>query len=149
MHLYGYFVLFIVVVLFIALLPLFSGIGTFKLTKPSSSAKAQPTTGKLGKRDFLKNKLNQTNVLKFNLKDGKDVSEDNSTGVSSAPRKFEVDSKTGLKRRVIGRFNQDPNDFDFDIDELINEDNLEEQKQEEKKLKEYNGKKHEAYEAFV
>ncbi|KOH00249.1 Exp1p DI49_0950 [Saccharomyces eubayanus] len=149
MHLYGYFVLLIAVVLFIALLPLFSGIGKFKLTKPSSSVKAQSPTGKLGKREYLKSKLNHTNVLKFDLNGEKDGSGDDSTGVSSDLRKFEVDSKTGLKRRVIGQYNQDPNDFDFDINDLIVEDELDEQREEEKKLKKYNGKKNQAYEGFV
>ncbi|CAI4057431.1 hypothetical protein SKDZ_04G1220 [Saccharomyces kudriavzevii ZP591] len=149
MHLYGYIVLLIVVIVFIALLPLFSGIGTFKFTNPSSSAPAQPKTGNLGKRRYLKNKLNHTNVLKFDLKDGEGTSGNDSTGVSSASKKFEIDSKTGLKRRVIGQYNRDPNDFDFDIDELINEDELDEQREEEKKLKKYSGKKNEAYEGFV
>lgn len=149
MHLYGYFVLLIVVVLFIALLPLFSGIGKFKLTKPSSSAKAQSPTGKLGKREYLKSKLNHANVLKFDLKGEKDGSDDDSTGVSSDIRKFEIDSKTGLKRRVIGQYNQDPNDFDFDINDLIVEDERDEKREEEKKLKKYNGEKNQAYEGFV
>ncbi|CAI4059374.1 hypothetical protein SUVZ_04G1230 [Saccharomyces uvarum] len=149
MHLYGYFVLLIAVVLFIALLPLFSGIGKFKLAKPSSSAEAQSPTGKLGKREYLRSKLNHANVLKFDLKGGKDGSDDDSTGVSSDLRKFEIDSKTGLKRRVIGQYNQDPNDFDFDINDLIVEDELDEKREEEKKLKKYNGKKNQAYEGFV
>ncbi|CAI4037786.1 hypothetical protein SMKI_04G1190 [Saccharomyces mikatae IFO 1815] len=149
MHLYGYFVLLIIVLVFIALLPLFSGIGTFKLAKPSSSASKPSTTGKYGKREYIKKKLNHTNVLKFDLKDRDDSLGDDRAHASSASRKFEIDSKTGLKRRVIGQYNKDPNDFDFDINDLINEDELEERREEEEKLKKYDGKKNEAYEGFV
>ena len=149
MNLYGYFLLLIIVIAFIALLPLFSGIGTFKLTKPKSSATAQSATGKLGKREYLKKKLDHTNVLKFDLKDTEESLGHDSASASSASRKFEIDSKTGLKRRVIGQYNKDPNDFDFDIDDLNNEDELDERREEEKKLKKYNGKKNEAYEGFV
>lgn len=120
MDFYVYFVLLFVVILFILLLPLLSGIGSFKLDNFRSNKNIRQNGGR---RD----------ILKFKLKEEKESSNADETlvGVSSSAiitskktGKFEIDSKTGLKKRVIGKYTNDadPNTFDFDIDELINED---------------------------
>lgn len=147
MDFYAYFVLLFVVILFILLLPIFSGIGSFKLDN-SRGSKNTKLNG--AKRD----------VLKFRLKKEKESSSagDISTGVSSSSisiskktGKFEIDSKTGLKKRVIGNYanDEDPNTFDFDVDELINEEEEEERRKLLKRRSQFKGREYEAAESFV
>ena len=144
MDFYAYFVLLFVVILFILLLPIFSGIGSFKLDNSRSS----------------KNTKLNGDVLKFRLKKEKESSsaDDISTGVSSSSistskktGKFEIDSKTGLKKRVIGNYanDEDPNTFDFDVDELINEEEEEERRKLLKRRSQFKGREYEAAESFV
>lgn len=143
MELFAYFILIIIIVLFIVVLPLLSGVGSFKIDK--SIAKRQERS----KRD--------PNVLKFKLKEQKDKSnsDNDSIGISSSTfkktGKFEIDSKTGLKKRVIGKYVQDddPNTFDFDVDELINEDEEEEKRELQQRRSKFQGREYEANEDFV
>lgn len=97
MDLYFYFAIFIFVILFVLLLPVLSGIGGFKIGQRNSS------------------NHNSDHRLKFKL------SKEQGTGRSSS-REYEIDSKTGLKKRVIGNYNEDPNTYDYDLDEIINAD---------------------------
>lgn len=142
MDFYAYFVLLFVVMLFVIVLPLLSGVGSFKVDKSNSN------DGKQHSRNEM---------LKFKLKDKKKQNKDDdvSIGVSSSTLKktgkFEIDSKTGLKKRVIGDYvkNEDPNTFDFDVDDLINEDEEEEQREQLKRRNQFKGREYEASESFV
>ncbi|CCC67467.1 hypothetical protein NCAS_0A09090 [Naumovozyma castellii] len=138
MELVAYFIVLFVVILFLVILPILGNVGNFKIGKPSSGKEKVKS-----KRQRLKNAINDPNLLKFKLKD------EDTKGASSA-NKFQLDSKTGLKRRVLGNSdNQDPNAFDYDIDELINEDRLEEEAEEAKRVGKFKGKERETYEALV
>lgn len=147
MDFYVYFVLLFVVILFILLLPFLSGIGSFKLDNFRSNKNIRQNGGR---RD----------ILKFKLKEEKELSnaDEISVGASSSAiitskktGKFEIDSKTGLKKRVIGKYTNDadPNTFDFDIDELINEDEEEERRELLKRRNQFKGREYEASESFV
>lgn len=130
------FLLFLVIILVAVLysigLPLVSNIGSFKIEQRKET---QSDSGKPKKKR-----------LKFNLKE----KSKNDMGTSSnRSNTFETDPKTGLKRRVIGKFVSDINEFDFDIDELINEDIKEEEINEKKRFEEYKGKEQEKYEELV
>lgn len=117
MEFYSYAVVFILVILFAMLLPMMSGIGSFKV-----SENAQKSSSKRPHR------------LQFKLKN-----DDTSSGVSSASRNkhYEVDSRTGLKRRVLDKYNDDPNSYDYDVDDLISEDELKEGKDQASSMKDY------------
>lgn len=147
MDFYAYFVLLFVVILFIVVLPSLSGVGTFKLDN-SRNVKNAKQNG------------SRSDVLKFKLKKEEESSnaDEISNGVSSSTistskktGKFEIDSKTGLKKRVIGNNakNGDPNIFDFDVDELINEDAEEEKRELTKRYSMFKGREYEAAESFV
>lgn len=96
MGLYFFSLLFIFVFAFALLLPALSGIGGFEIGKKNS-------------------KTSNDHRLKFKL------SKEKSLGKSTS-REYEVDSKTGLKKRVIGNYSEDPNTYDYDLDELITAD---------------------------
>ncbi|CCD23376.1 Exp1p NDAI_0B03420 [Naumovozyma dairenensis CBS 421] len=154
MDIFAYFVLFCVVILFIIILPLLSNVGNFKIGRPSSRPSDQdvPTSN----RQRLKNAINDPNLLKFKLKkEPEDNYDDNTSGKSSANTrdgKFEIDNKTGLKKRIIGRKVVDasnPNEFDYDLEELINEDRIEEERAEAKRMSKFKGKEQETYEELV
>lgn len=63
--------------------------------------------------------------------------------------KLEVDSKTGLKRRVIGKFSKDNNAFDYDVEELIEDDLREEKEAEEEHYAQFKGRENEVNEELV
>lgn len=142
MDFYAYFVLLFVVILFVIVLPLLSGVGSFRVDN------SKLNNGKQQSRN---------DRLKFKLKEEKKQNKDDdaSIGVSSSTLKktgkFEIDSKTGLKKRVIGEYvqNEDPNTFDFDVDELINEDEEEELREQLKRRNQFKGREYEASESFV
>ncbi|SCW01932.1 LAFE_0E10440g1_1 [Lachancea fermentati] len=144
MDFYVYIVLFLVVIVFITLLPMISGVATYKIEKPKpASRKGHDSTG-LSKREKLKEKVNFTkdqNPFKFRL--------NTTASAFSAGKEFEVDSKTGLKRRIIGTFSNDPNEFDYDVEELIEEDVAETRKEEEARYQKFAGREQEENEALV
>lgn len=134
MGVYGYLIVLLAIVAFLVILPLVSGVGTFKLSS-------------IGKKDNKKSKNDKLVNFKLNEKQGKATS-----GASSTFNKtlnFDLDSKTGLKKRVIGKFNTDPNSFDYDIDDLIQEDHIEEQQEQAQRFNRFNGDKEKAYNEFV
>ncbi|CAL9731411.1 ER export of PMA1 protein 1 [Monosporozyma unispora] len=143
MDFYAYFILLFVVILFVVILPLLSGIGSFKVNKSTSNKGREQA-----RSERLKFKLNKEKKLR-------DDATDNSIGVSSSTLKktgkFEIDSKTGLKKRVIGTYieNEDPNTFDFDVDDLINEDEEEEKREQLKRRNKFKGREYAASESFV
>ncbi|GAV51541.1 hypothetical protein ZYGR_0AF00120 [Zygosaccharomyces rouxii] len=96
MDLYFFLLLLIFVIAFALLLPILSGIGGFEIGKKHSKA-------------------SNDHRLKFKLSKEKDVGK-------STSREYEIDSKTGLKKRVIGNYSEDPNSYDYDLDELITAD---------------------------
>ena len=126
MELYGYIIVLIVIIAFIVLLPLISGVGNFNRNKNVSE----------GKRNA---------VINFKLKEGADSSKGSSSTFAKTHNKFDIDDKTGLKRRIIGKYDDDPNSFDYDINELIDEDANEEKKEQEERYAQYKGREEEAY----
>ncbi|CCE93605.1 Exp1p TDEL_0G02380 [Torulaspora delbrueckii] len=138
MDLYAFLVVFALVLLFVVLLPTVSGIGSFSVNK--SGRKVTSTSKKeKGKKPF-----------KFELKKDADV-ERTETGLSTAHKtgKLEIDPRTGLKRRVIGKYDENPNNYDYDLDELVNEDRIEEEKAQAQRLKQFQGSTEKAYEELV
>lgn len=140
MELYVYLIAFALVMVFALALPMLSGIGTFKITRPTTEYRGskKDSTGK--------------GTFKFQLKKEFVEDGDNSVGVSTSSSKkgkLEVDSKTGLKRRVIGVYDEDPNNFDYDIDDLANEDKVEEEQEQAKRLQQFQGNTGKAYEELV
>lgn len=144
MDFFKFLIVLVIVVLFILVLPWLSGIGSYSIQKAAVSNKKTPDS----RREKLKNKLDKSVALNFSLKDKNDESDGKSSHVSKRGE-FDIDSKTGLKRRVLSRYDKDPNNFDFDIDELIDEDRKEEAKEEQQRIKKFGGKSSEAYEGFV
>lgn len=148
MDLYGFFVILFIVIIFIVILPIVSNVGSFKVNKPSSKKNGAATGSK---RQRLKDAINDPNILKFRLKKG-EVEEEPNAFVSSNSGKtgvFEVDSKTGLKKRVIGKFSADPSTFDFDIDDLIDEDKKEEEQEMNRRFQKHGSKAEKVYDEFV
>ncbi|CAR25544.1 hypothetical protein ZYGR_0A01080 [Zygosaccharomyces rouxii] len=96
MDFYFYLLFFIFVIIFALLLPTLSGVGGFKIGQKNS-------------------RTSNDHRLKFKLSSEKDIGKSSSHG-------FEIDSKTGLKKRVIGNYSEDPNHYDYDLDELISAD---------------------------
>lgn len=138
MDLYVFVLLFALVVLFVILLPAVSGVGSFSVNKSGRKA-TRAGEGNKGKKPF-----------KFELKKEAET-ETTETGFSTAHKtgKLQVDPRTGLKRRVIGKYDEDPNNFDYDLDDLVNEDNVEEEKAQAERLKQYQGSTKKAYEELV
>ncbi|EDO16748.1 hypothetical protein Kpol_1003p54 [Vanderwaltozyma polyspora DSM 70294] len=131
MNFSSFVILLLIVLVFSLAMPLLSNIGTFKVTKNDNKK--------------ITNKDNKSRNLKFNLKD-----QTKATAFSSnRAGKLETDQKTGLKRRVIAKYDSDPNSFDFDVDELINEDLKEELEQEQKRLEQFNSKSNEEIDELV
>ncbi|SMN18777.1 similar to Saccharomyces cerevisiae YDL121C Putative protein of unknown function [Maudiozyma saulgeensis] len=124
MELYGYLIVLLVIIAFVALLPLLSGVGGFN--KGNSTVQGKRKT-----------------VINFKLKEGEDNKGKSSTFANT--HKFDTDNKTGLKRRVIGKYDNDPNSFDYDINELIDEDANEEKRKQEERLAGLKGKEEELY----
>lgn len=131
MELYGYIVLIVVVVGFMAFLPVVSGVGNFNVKKGTKSQ---------GKK--------REGMVDFKLNEKKDAAKGASSTYSQTD-KYSVDSKTGLKKRVIGKFSTDPSSFDFDIDELINEDAAQEKQEQEKRYADLQGKTEEVLDELV
>ena len=131
MELYGYLILIVIVVGFLALLPLVSGVGTFNMNK---GANVQ------GKK--------KEGMVDFKLAAEKE-GRTGTASSSSRAGKFSVDSKTGLKRRVIGKYSADPSTYDFDIDDLIKEDAVQEREEQEKRYADMAGKTEEVLDELV
>lgn len=124
MEAYKFLVVIFLVVIFIVVLPLVSGIGNFGVTKSQRSD--SKNTHVDSKREKIKQKLEAANILKFQLKaQSQSKSEDGDHEGFSGNSRFSVDPKTNLKRRIIGKYSKDPNDFDYELDDLIEEDTLE------------------------
>lgn len=138
MDLYIFLVVFALVLLFVVLLPTVSGIGSFSVNKSGRKVASTASNDK-GKKPF-----------KFQLKKEVDV-DSGETGFSSAHKtgKLEVDPRTGLKRRIIGKYDEDPNNYDYDLDELVNEDRVEEEKAQVRRLQKFEGSTEKAYEELV
>lgn len=117
------------------ILPLLSGVGSFGLQKSHKNKKEA-----FSKREKLKQQLDKANVLKFSLK--KEDTED-------TPDQFAIDSRTGLKKKIIGRYDHDPNSFDYDINELLEEDERERQTEVRQRTKKLAGKNHKGHQEFV
>ncbi|AQZ14369.1 YDL121C [Zygosaccharomyces parabailii] len=113
----SYLVVFTLVILFAVLLPTLSGIGSFKIDKNARKATSK-----------------KPHSLQFKLK-----ADGDSKGVSSNSRRpeYEIDSRTGLKRRIVGKCDEDPNSYDYDVDDLINEDKQQEEKNQGTHSKDY------------
>lgn len=126
MELYGYLIVLLVIIAFIVLLPLLSGVGNFNRNMNVSEGKHNP-------------------MINFKLKEGADLTKGTSSTFAKTHNKFDVDDKTGLKRRVIGKYDDDPNSFDYDINELIDEDANEQRKEQEERYAQYKGREEEAY----
>ncbi|QLQ77985.1 hypothetical protein HG537_0A02320 [Torulaspora globosa] len=135
MEIYIYLIVFAVVLVFVVLLPMVSGIGSFSIDKP-----VKKSIGKSQRKEPFKFKLSK-----------EDNEPENVSGFSSARKtgKLEVDPRTGLKRRVIGKFDEDPNNYDYDLDELLNEDRVEEEKAQVRRLQKFQGNTEKAYEELV
>ncbi|QLL30419.1 hypothetical protein HG536_0A02360 [Torulaspora globosa] len=138
MEIYVYLIVFAVVLLFVVLLPMVSGIGSFSIDKPVKKSSGSTKESKM-KEPF-----------KFKLRK-EDNEPENASAFSSARKtgKFQVDPKTGLKRRVIGKFDEDPNNYDYDLDDLLNEDRVEEEKAQVRRLQKFQGSTEKAYEELV
>ncbi|CAB4257058.1 similar to Saccharomyces cerevisiae YDL121C Putative protein of unknown function [Maudiozyma barnettii] len=128
MELYGYLIVLLIIVAFIALLPLISGVGGFNKGDGTTEGKNKAT-------------------INFKLKEDQDNKGKSSTFANS--HKFAVDNKTGLKRRVIGKYDNDPNSFDYDLNELIDEDANEERKIQEDRYASFKGKEEELYDELA
>ncbi|CCK68211.1 Exp1p KNAG_0A05460 [Huiozyma naganishii CBS 8797] len=134
MNPYAFLIVLVIVILFITVLPMLSGIGKFGLgdQKINTSKKA----------------------MKFNLRESKEEGDKSSIASSRSfniKDTYEADAKHGLKKRGVSKYtgNDDPNQFDFDVDDLINEDRKEEEAAIYKRRQECNGKERETYESFV
>lgn len=136
MEIYVYVIVFAVVLLFVVLLPLVSGVGSFSIDKPVKRT-VGPAKGPGAKEPF-----------KFKLSK-KDEQPQGAFSSARKTGKFEVDPRTGLKRRVIGKFDEDPNNFDYDLDELVNEDRVEEERAQASRLQKFEGSTEKAYEELV
>ncbi|CCH59435.1 hypothetical protein TBLA_0B06090 [Henningerozyma blattae CBS 6284] len=143
MNFLAFFVIISIAILFIIILPLVSGVGNLTISRTP--------------KNVLSNDKNKRPV-KFKIKTSKEESEESTesgtSGSYSSSTKFKVDSKTGLKNRVLGEFDKnginDPNVYDFDIDDLINEDKEEEEQLMKRNLNKYKGKEeHEINEHLV
>ncbi|SCU88677.1 LADA_0E11496g1_1 [Lachancea dasiensis] len=146
MNLYAYFVVLFVVFAFILVLPLLSGTFSYKLHKPTShnSHTSQESASSISRRQKLREKLNITkeqNPLRIHL--------DAAASSSIPSRKYGIDSKTGPKRRTIAKFDNDPNTYDYDLAELIGEDEREEQRERELQFRQFAGKQQEVHESLV
>ena len=133
-----------VVITFILVLPLVSGAFAYKVRKPVARPARSSDQANLTKRQKLKEKLDFS-------KDQSPVSIRLSTDAHTSSRKkdFEIDSKTGLKKRTIGKYSNDPNEFDYDLAELIEEDQQEEQREQELRYKQFSGREQQESEALV
>ncbi|CAR25072.1 Exp1p [Lachancea thermotolerans CBS 6340] len=143
MDFYAFLVLFVIIVAFVLLLPLLSGTFAYKFRKPAARA-GKTDHEHLSRTQKLKEKLEfskDENPIKFQLRDN--------ASTSSRNKPFEVDSKTGLKKRTIGKYSADPNEFDYDLTELIEEDVLEEKKENELRYQQFAGREQEESEALV
>ncbi|KAL3228929.1 hypothetical protein RNJ44_02016 [Nakaseomyces bracarensis] len=139
MDFFAFLVVIFLVIMFIMILPLLSGVGSFGLQKSKNDKKETSS-----RREKLKQQLDKANVLKFSLK-----KEDDDETHSVRPSHFDIDSKTGLKKRVIGKYDHDPNSFDFDISDLIEEDQRQQESELKKRTKNLAGKNSKDYQEFV
>ncbi|CCE63922.1 hypothetical protein TPHA_0G00860 [Tetrapisispora phaffii CBS 4417] len=128
-----FLVLLSIIVIVSVALPMLSSVGNFQVSK-----KENVKSGKKKKAfDFS---------LKSNSKN-----EESKCLSSNLAMNLRVDSKTGLKRRVIGEYDRekDPNEFDFDIDELIEEERGEEIENERKRVEQFHAQGQDSYETLV
>lgn len=133
-----YLILFVLVIIFVVLLPLLGGIGSYSVKKNEARGLNKGRSG----TDKKRLKLEKEDIpLKFKVgleKDGK-----------KEGKRFEIDGKTGLKRRVIGKYSNNENEFDYDVDELIAEDLKEQQEEESARYEQFLGKENETQELLV
>lgn len=143
MNPFVYLIVFLLVVAFVVLLPLIGGIGSYsvdkKTTRRSGDAKDSEKARSLAKYAKLKK---EDAPVKFKVSSSQE-------GEGFGTRKFEIDGKTGLKKRVIGKYNEDEAEFDYDVDELIAEDLREQQQEEAARYAQYLGKENETQENLV
>ncbi|CDO94586.1 unnamed protein product [Kluyveromyces dobzhanskii CBS 2104] len=117
-----YLIVFLLAVVFVVLLPIVGGIGSYSVDRKARSSEVQGDGKAKSLRSYTELKKEDAPV-KFKVGSSKE-------GKGFGGQKFDIDSKTGLKKRVIGKYKKNENAFDYDVDELIAED-LEEQQQEE------------------
>ncbi|SCV05372.1 LANO_0H06040g1_1 [Lachancea nothofagi CBS 11611] len=145
MNLFAYFVLFVVVIAFILVLPLLSGTFTYKLQKPGAKTSSRNSdSSSLSKRQRFREKMRfskEQTPLKIQLS--------HEAHSSSRGNESESDSKVGLKKRTIRKFDSDPNTFDYDIAELMEEDEREEQRERALQFQKFAGKEQETHESLV
>ncbi|SCU90739.1 LAMI_0E03422g1_1 [Lachancea mirantina] len=138
---FAFFVVFVIVVIVVLFLPLLSGIGSYRYKKPQFTGKNFQNREKArSAREKVKDSLKlsrEQNPVKFQLKD------------ELGPARFEMDSKTGLKRRNVGVYSKDPNDYDYDVDQLIQDEIQEEKREERARYAKFEGKEQEENEALV
>ena len=136
-----FFVVLFVVVLFMLILPVLSGIGSFKVERtPRNVRSGDKATQSRSKGDILKFKLRKEGLDK-DERNGEPAGSFRSGGSSAGFG----DREGSLKRRVPLSENQDPNVFDFDVDELIEEDREEYLRKEMEDVKRYNPNKQNHY----
>lgn len=134
MNFYTFLIAFVLVVIFAILLPIVSGIGTFKVEKQQRGSTNAHLKDKRG--------------VKFELS-SKTESFGTASSTNRKERNFDIDSRTGLKKRVIGKYDEDPNTYDYDVNEFINEDAEEEKRAQVERLQKFDGSKEKAYEELV
>lgn len=142
MELYAYIVLFILVILFVGILPLLSGLASYKYEFRSNirfNSKNNEVKSKTRKFKEIMSFTKEDTPIKFKLK---------SMGYNNS-NKFNREGKTGLKRRVIGKFNDKLTDFDYDVDGLIKEELDQELEEERLKYLQFKGREQTINEELV
>ncbi|AET38834.1 Exp1p Ecym_3346 [Eremothecium cymbalariae DBVPG len=127
-----YFIVLFVVLGVVLFLPTVSAVFSYQLNKTDGAV------GGRNRRNDTKDNSYLKNLVQVRLNTSAYISE-NSTLVGH----------TGLKRRVIGKYNNDPSLYDYNIEELIAEDLEEETQAEQRHFTKYKGKEQERNEELV
>ncbi|SCV00821.1 LAME_0G12200g1_1 [Lachancea meyersii CBS 8951] len=141
MDLYAYLVVLIVALGFVVVLPLLSGTFSYKVHTPRGKGRGGPvsvTSKKQTLREKLSISKNQA-PIKIQL----------SHNGHSSSRTSDAGSETRatlLKKRT---FDNDPNTFDYDLTELIEEDERKERREQEIRFQRLAGREQEVSESIV
>ncbi|AMD20505.1 HDL239Wp [Eremothecium sinecaudum] len=124
MSIAAYLIVAFVVFFIVVSLPFISGIASYKINVSNGlgDKKHKSTDGK--------------KLVEFQLSKGADLQR----------KHYDIDGKTGLKRRNIRKVDSNISSYDYDIEELIAEDEKMEQEENDRRYEQFKGKENERVE---
>ncbi|KAH3901242.1 uncharacterized protein SCODWIG_02838 [Saccharomycodes ludwigii] len=164
MNIFVFLIVFLIILFIVLVLPTLSGLGSFHIDKNALNDiknRKSHRTGSLNEKsnefgqeqETINNKsIFRSKPLKFKIKQEEPPQnqEQSCNGNSNSfDNRYTANSRTGLKNRVTAKYNSDPNAFDFEVDDLINEDRDLEKIEQEKRFAQIKGKENEILEELA